>query len=77
MRYARFGLIAGMFCGSAFTQTVALPTFDVASIKLAAPGETSIYRFEHGRATFVNFSLKDLMLVGWHVLPFQVSGGPA
>ena len=24
-----------------------------------------------------HFSLRDLILVGWHILPFQVAGGPA
>jgi uncharacterized protein (TIGR03435 family) len=60
------------------TEPSARPAFDVASIKPAPPGESEIgYRFEPGGRTVVShFSLGSLMLVGWHILPFRVVGGP-
>jgi uncharacterized protein (TIGR03435 family) len=60
------------------TEPSARPAFDVASIKPAPPGGSEIgYRFEPGGRTVVShFSLGSLMLVGWHILPFQIVGGP-
>jgi len=61
------------------TQPTARPVFDLASIKPAPPDErTWGYHFEPGgRMVVSHFSLGDLMLIGWHILPLQVVGGPA
>lgn len=48
--------------------------FDVASIKQAAPGENGGgYTFERGGRTVIQkFTLKNLIMVAWHVQEFQV-----
>jgi uncharacterized protein (TIGR03435 family) len=60
------------------TEPAVRPAFDVASVKPAPPDEALGYRFEPGgRMVVSHFRLADLMLIGWHILPFQVVGGPA
>ena len=54
------------------------PTFDVASIKPAAPGArgTFINNSAGGLVRITNMTLKDLLVFAYRVQPFQVSGGP-
>ena len=56
----------------------AQPQFDVGSIKPAPPNERNGgYRFDPGGRTVVSdFTLKNLVMVAWHVQDFQLSGRP-
>lgn len=62
-----------------FGQTNSRPAFDVATIKPAPADENGGgYRFEPGgRAVMSNFTLKNLVMVAWHVQDYQVAGGPS
>jgi uncharacterized protein (TIGR03435 family) len=74
------GIAAMIFAAMGRAQTIppVRPAFDVASVKPAPPDEALGYRFEPGgRMAVSHFRLADLMLIGWHILPFQVIGGPA
>lgn len=55
------------------------PEFEVATIKPAAPDARGIFfRLNPGgRIDVRNQSLKDLIVFGWRVQPFQIAGGPA
>ena len=70
-------MIAVSMC-RAQTEPPVRPAFDVASVKPTPPDERAWgYRFEPGgRMVISHFPLGGLILVGWHILPFQVVGGP-
>ncbi len=55
------------------------PRFEVASIKPAAPEERRmlIGRGPGGGISITNMTLKQMIQNAWHILPFQISGGPA
>ena len=74
--------IAALLFGSTwgFGQTPrAAPSFDVASVKKSSPeAQGGGFRFEDGgRAIITNFTLKNLIMVAWHLRDFQVISGPA
>ena len=79
----RFAILAVAFIttGVAFAQTAQAPapTYEVASIKPAAPGQ--IGRFIRptpgGRLNANNITLKDLIQIAYRIQSFQVTGGPA
>jgi uncharacterized protein (TIGR03435 family) len=79
LRLAGIAAMTVIAMGHAQSLPSVRPAFDVASIKPAPPDErTWGYRFEPGgRMVVSHFRLADLMLIGWHILPFQVVGGPA
>jgi uncharacterized protein (TIGR03435 family) len=59
--------------------TPALPKFEVASIKPAAPGGLGmlIKPSPGGRLDITNMPLKQMIVIAWNVQPFQISGGPS
>ncbi len=63
---------------TAYPQTPA-PTFEVASIKPAAPGARGMFirNSPGGRLNVTNMTVKDLMVFAYRVQPFQVVGGPS
>lgn len=65
--------------GSVFAQTAPRVEFDVASIKLAAPGQRGTYirTLPGGTVNIANMQVKDLIVLGWRIEPFQITGGPA
>ena len=73
------GLATAAALAQSQTEPSARPAFEVASIKPARPDEKGGgYRFEPGgRMVVSHFSLGELMLVGWHILPFRIVAGPA
>ncbi len=60
----------------AYAQSV--PAFEVASIKPSSPdARGEMIQMPPGeRIRITNMILKQLIVVAWHVQPFQVSGGP-
>jgi uncharacterized protein (TIGR03435 family) len=64
---------------AAMVATGAAQTFEVASIKPAAPGTRgfSIVPSAGGRLNAKNITLKRLLAASYHVQDFQISGGPA
>jgi uncharacterized protein (TIGR03435 family) len=76
MRCASLPLIA-ILSGSVVAQIERRPAFDVAAIKRASPDERGGgYRFEpSGRTIVSNFTLKNLIMVAWHIQDFQIAGG--
>src|ERR1035437_5767393 len=63
----------------AFGQAPATPpAFDVASIRRARPDATWGFRLgPGGRAVLTNVTLKDLIMVAWHIQDFRIAGGAA
>jgi uncharacterized protein (TIGR03435 family) len=55
------------------------PQFEVASIKPAAPDARGMYitRGPGGGVSITNMTLKEMIVLGWRVQPFQISGGPS
>jgi len=76
--------LAALACGAAgFAQKVEGPTFEVASIKPAAPMQPGIMRMgrgggpgtqDPGQMTFSNLSLRDLLAGAFNVKRYQISG---
>src|SRR5580692_8070737 len=64
--------------GGAMAQSDGRPEFEVASIKPAAPDARGRFiQTTPGRVTVTNMTLKDLIVLGWRIQPYQISGGPA
>jgi uncharacterized protein (TIGR03435 family) len=55
------------------------PQFEVASIKAAAPDQRGMFirTAPGGRVNVANMPLKEMMVLAWHIQPFQISGGPS
>jgi uncharacterized protein (TIGR03435 family) len=64
--------------GGAIAQTDPRPEFEVASIKATAPGARGMFirPTPGGRVNITNMTLKELIVIGWRIQPFQISGGP-
>jgi uncharacterized protein (TIGR03435 family) len=56
-----------------------VPSFEVASVKPAAPGQrTRFARFlPGGNLSVTNMSVRELITTAFQIQPFQISGGPA
>ena len=67
-----------LLASSALPQTVPSPSFEVASIKPAAPDARGMFirPGPGGGVSITNMSLKDLIGFAWSVQPFQITGGP-
>jgi uncharacterized protein (TIGR03435 family) len=78
MKLLGIGLATAAALAQPQTEPSARPAFDVASVKPAPPDEQAWgYRFESGgRMVVSHFMLGDLIMVAWHIFPFQVVGGP-
>jgi bla regulator protein blaR1 len=59
--------------------TAPTPQFEVASIKPAAPDQRGMFirTAAGGRVNVTNMPLKEMMVLAWHIQPFQISGGPS
>jgi uncharacterized protein (TIGR03435 family) len=68
-------VIAGLWLAS---PGAAQPAFEVASIRPAAPDarERSLSQMPGARLSTMNASLRMLILLGYQVMPYQLSGGP-
>jgi bla regulator protein blaR1 len=55
------------------------PQFEVASIKPAAPDQRGMFirTAPGGRVNVTNMPLKEMMVLAWHIQPFQIEGGPS
>jgi uncharacterized protein (TIGR03435 family) len=65
--------------GKAFSQSQALPSFDVASVKPAGPdgpNDIGLYTYAGGRIVAHNYTLRQLIRNAFAVESFQISGGP-
>jgi uncharacterized protein (TIGR03435 family) len=65
--------------GRAFSQSQALPSFDVASVKPAGPdgpNDIGLYTYAGGRIVAHNYTLRQLIRNAFAVESFQISGGP-
>ena len=71
------GILVGFSAGLC-AQTNARPEFEVASIKPSAPDArgTFIRPSPSGLLNITNMSVQELIMLGWRVQPFQISGGP-
>jgi uncharacterized protein (TIGR03435 family) len=75
-------LIAAVFVilgASAMAQETAGPQFEVASVKPAAPDQRGMFvrNLPGGRVNVNNMTLKEMIVIAWHIQPFQISGGPS
>jgi uncharacterized protein (TIGR03435 family) len=72
---AQFALALCLFVPSAHGQP---PAFEVVSIKSAAPGQKGmdLHRDPGGGMTATNVDLRTLVILSYHIQPFQLSGGP-
>ncbi len=54
------------------------PQFEVASIKPAAPDQRGMFirTAAGGRLNVANMPLKEMIVLAWHIQPFQIEGGP-
>jgi uncharacterized protein (TIGR03435 family) len=79
MRRVYIFLICMLLSVQVFAQSNPQPRFEVASVRPARPDERGGgYRFEpNGRAVISNFTLKNLIMVAWHLQDFQIAEGPA
>jgi uncharacterized protein (TIGR03435 family) len=72
---------AALFASLAYSQTPAVPRFEVATVKPASPEEiqagSSGCKTGHGRATCTNVTLKRCIVGSFHTGPGQVVGGPS
>ncbi len=66
-----------LFCAAAFAQSGEKPRFEIASIKPAAGGQGMFIRMNPGgRLSVSNMPLKELIVLAYRIMPFQISGGP-
>jgi uncharacterized protein (TIGR03435 family) len=68
-----------VLASSALPQTAPSHSFEVASIKPAAPDARGMFiqPGPGGGVRITNMSLKDLIGFAWSVQPFQITGGPS
>jgi len=60
---------------AAAVQTEELPAFDVASVKVAPPGRSGwLRRMDHGRYSYTNFNMAELLREAYGVKMYQISG---
>lgn len=72
-RSAKYALLLLIVSSTSWGQSTSRLAFDVASIKQAAQDESGGYTFERGGRTVIKkFTLKNLIMVAWHVQEFQV-----
>ena len=75
MRWFRAFIPALILASGALAQTGT--QFEVASIKPSAPNQNGMFiRTPPGRLSLTNMTLKEMIVMGWRIQPFQVSGGP-
>jgi bla regulator protein BlaR1 len=55
------------------------PKFEVASIKPAAPDQRGMFirTAPGGRVNITNMPLKEMLVLAWHIQPFQIEGAPS
>jgi uncharacterized protein (TIGR03435 family) len=65
--------------GQASAQQDSRPQFEVASIKPSSPDARGMFISPGpgGGVRITNMTLKEMIVLGWRVQPFQVSGGPS
>jgi uncharacterized protein (TIGR03435 family) len=72
------GVCLLMLVSHAAGQSDTRPEFEVASIKPASPFARNVFIVPGpgGGVSLNNFTLKEMIVLGWRVQPFQISGGP-
>jgi hypothetical protein len=74
---ATLALAAALAAGVSAQDRPSAPVFEVAAIKPHNPADAGGgFSFQHGRLTISNTVLKVLVMSGYEVEDFQISGGP-